>query len=307
MAKLSDVNFDALAQHYGLHTHLLDLTNDFRTALFFATCAYDENSDTYRPLTQGDIDKDSRSHFGCLFHAPNWTIDYLNGDSMFRLMAKLGPEGLAKPHGLQSGDLDGIAFQIGYQPLQRCDFQASYVFPMRGLPPLQEDWRFEKMRFRQTPELSRRVFEAMDGGAKVFPEEGITKLRDTLEDIRTCTLFSIDELEAAYEYDSIDRTVYPTVGNLRADLAGFTIRDGVVDVVDGVIEEDIPSSVLNTVNEQYNGMDLLERVGGEVRMKPDDREYLERRSVELFGEVVGNRYRLALIQIGDAIASPDSN
>lgn len=39
-AKLSDVNLDALAQHYGFATHLMDLTNDFKAALFFATCKY---------------------------------------------------------------------------------------------------------------------------------------------------------------------------------------------------------------------------------------------------------------------------
>ena len=37
---LSDISYKALAQHYGFETHLLDLTNDFRTALFFETCAY---------------------------------------------------------------------------------------------------------------------------------------------------------------------------------------------------------------------------------------------------------------------------
>lgn len=51
-AKLSDINIDALAQHYGFDTCLLDLTNDFRTALFFATCKYDYKSDSYRPLTK---------------------------------------------------------------------------------------------------------------------------------------------------------------------------------------------------------------------------------------------------------------
>ena len=56
-AKLSDVNFDALAQHYGLATHLMDLTNDFKAALFFATCKYVPQTDSYRPLTQEDIDK----------------------------------------------------------------------------------------------------------------------------------------------------------------------------------------------------------------------------------------------------------
>lgn len=51
MAKVSDVNFKAIAQHYGFSTHLLDLTNDVLTALFFATCYYDKVVRCYKPLT----------------------------------------------------------------------------------------------------------------------------------------------------------------------------------------------------------------------------------------------------------------
>ncbi|WP_270463055.1 FRG domain-containing protein [Bifidobacterium pseudocatenulatum] len=56
-AEISDINFDALAQHYGLATHLMDLTNDFKAALFFATCKYVPETDSYRPLTQGGRQK----------------------------------------------------------------------------------------------------------------------------------------------------------------------------------------------------------------------------------------------------------
>ena len=36
-AKLSDANYMALAQHYGFETLLLDITNNAKVALFFAT------------------------------------------------------------------------------------------------------------------------------------------------------------------------------------------------------------------------------------------------------------------------------
>lgn len=36
----SAVNYLALAQHYGIKTPLLDLTSNFKTALFFACCKY---------------------------------------------------------------------------------------------------------------------------------------------------------------------------------------------------------------------------------------------------------------------------
>ena len=76
-----------------------------------------------------------------------------------------------RPYTFYSGDLDGMAFQIGYQPLMRCHHQSGYIMPMMRGNCLQEDSRFEKMRFLQSEELSNQVFEMMDNGKKVFPNE----------------------------------------------------------------------------------------------------------------------------------------
>ena len=90
------------------------------------------------------------------------------------------PEKLRWPIQIDSGLLDGTAFQIGFQPLMRCHSQRGYLLPMRKDVPLQEDKRFEKLRFCQSPELSNKVFDMMKGGKKVFPYEGISKVRKLL-------------------------------------------------------------------------------------------------------------------------------
>ena len=78
-----------------------------------------------------------------------------------------------RPYTFYSGDLDGMAFQIGYQPLMRCHHQSGYIMPrMRG-KCLQEDSRFEKMRFLQSEELSNQVFEMMDNGKKYFQTRSV--------------------------------------------------------------------------------------------------------------------------------------
>lgn len=86
-----------------------------------------------------------------------------------------------------------MAFQIGYQPLMRCHHQSGYVYPLRYGIPLNEDRRFERMRFKQSVELSQRVFKMMDGGKKVFPQEGITEIRDILIQIQNTKRFSYDQ------------------------------------------------------------------------------------------------------------------
>lgn len=47
-----DVRYDAIAQHYGLKTDIVDLTTDIGVAAFFATHKYEQKSDTYYPKTE---------------------------------------------------------------------------------------------------------------------------------------------------------------------------------------------------------------------------------------------------------------
>ena len=49
------LNVLAIAQHYGLKTHLLDFTSDYDTATFFACCTYDRSRKAWRPLSESEI------------------------------------------------------------------------------------------------------------------------------------------------------------------------------------------------------------------------------------------------------------
>lgn len=292
-AKLSDVNLDALAQHYGFATHLMDLTNDFKAALFFATCKYVPEMDSYRPLTQADIDKNEDTRYGFIFHAPDWIIDYMNGGGF----AKWSFEHLH--HGnpmempdrnrrfyLQSGDMDGVALQIGYQPLQRCAHQSGYIYPMRNEKSLQENWHFEKLRFKHSVELSQQVYRMMDGGKKVFPNEGVTELHDYIERIKHSVVFAMDELQAVYDCDGVDKTIFPTIDDLKKALTGYTTSDGIVAIQDEPIVYDIPKELLDVVNSHYDGKDLLAAIGGMLHQKYPDQEYRKQRCIEIYGKLI---------------------
>lgn len=293
-AKLSDVNLDALAQHYGFPTHLLDLTNDFKAALFFATCKYVSKTDSFRPLTQADIDTSEDTKYGYIFHVPDWIIDYMNGggfnsSSIKHLHQLEGTEYIPAKRErffLQSGDMDGVALQIGYQPLQRCAHQSGYIYPMRNMKPLQEDWHFEKMRFKHSVELSKQVYDMMDGGKKVFPNEGITELRDYIERIKHSIVFSMDELQAVFACDGIDKTIFPTIDHLKKALDGYVTTDGVIAIQDDPITYDIPQDLLDRVNSHYDGKDLMETIGGMLHQKYPDQEYRKQRCIEIYGKLI---------------------
>ena len=62
-----DVLYDALAQHYGLETGWLDITNDFNVALFFATCCWKDGK--WEPLSKEQIE--TKNPYGMIFHMPS--------------------------------------------------------------------------------------------------------------------------------------------------------------------------------------------------------------------------------------------
>lgn len=70
-------NYLALAQHYGIKTPMMDLTSNFKTALFFACCKYQNGK--WQPLTKEDFErKEARSNvpingdsrYGIIYRSP---------------------------------------------------------------------------------------------------------------------------------------------------------------------------------------------------------------------------------------------
>lgn len=284
-AKVSEVNYKALAQHYGLDTYLLDLTNDFRIALFFATCKYEDGE--YRPLTEDDIKASERSKYGVIFQTPDWVADYMQprgAYKWYRNYEKIDKAELEKrdhPFVIDAGYMDGIAFQIGLQPFYRCHMQSGFVYPMKTEKPLQDNPRFEKIVFRQNPELSEQVFYMMHEGKDVYPDEGIAKGMDVIDKIKAGKVFSKDDLDCAYYLDDCDKEIFSAQESLRIALEryGYTIQN---DEVDYHFTQD----QLDHINSLYDNRDLLAPVGNMLHVLPEDKKFREERCREIYGKLI---------------------
>lgn len=177
------VLYEPLAQHYGIETKWLDITSDFDVAMFFATCKWDSDLKKWRPLTKEDTEKNEDTKYGVIFHIPGWRADE----------AKMWM-------GLLDNDYyicNNVILPIGYQPFMRCHSQHGYGICMEEPFPLQEDTSFEKLRFRHSEELSNYMYEKMEGGRKIYPQEGLNDFEDIIERIKHTTVFSKTAFEIA--------------------------------------------------------------------------------------------------------------
>lgn len=290
--KLSEVNYKALAQHYGFETFLLDLTNDIRNALFFATCKWEK--DHFEPLTQKDIYQSERSRYGVIYHTPDWKIDFMNGGNLLKLHSSYEKErDRNRPSIIDTGLWDGVAYQIGLQPFYRCYTQSGYVYPMKTIDDIRHNGEFERLRFPQTAEFSNYIFQMMDEGKRIYPEEGITKAMGVLEQMRGTLRFSEDDLLWAYEYDEGDKKEFPSIGQLRDALQSkevahliedaYGVANGQITISENEVEYHLSEDVINDINSFYNDKSFLAPIGEKMYIKPDAREYRKYRYRQIFG------------------------
>lgn len=248
---MSNINEKALAQHYGFETFLLDLTNDFMVALFFATCKYNWEKDCYEPLSNQDINQNEDTKYGVIFHAPNWRLDWNNVEANLKLMDKLVFEGQEiRGFPIDSGVYDEIAFKIGYQPFYRCSYQSGYVYPLKHGQALQENPVFEKLRFKQSEEFSHYIFELMDEGRKIYPNEGIGLLREQLKKIQETMEFTLDDIKEVYE-EEVDKNLFSNLEVFMDKLLQYEIEGKKVKIVEQ-IDYDINSPEFQQVNQMYD-------------------------------------------------------
>lgn len=155
----SDVNYLALAQHYGIKTNLLDITSDLMIALFFACTVYDTKLKQYRPLNNNDL---INSNYGVIYYRE--INPRLDEDRIF--INTINKNLTIDDIGIK--ETCSCIYPIGYQPFYRCSFQTGYYMPIHDGDLLSNDKRFTKIIFEHDVYLSKKIFEYMNKGLSIY-------------------------------------------------------------------------------------------------------------------------------------------
>ncbi|MBZ0184474.1 MAG: FRG domain-containing protein [Melioribacteraceae bacterium] len=159
------INLTGIAQHYGLHTDYLDITNNFDVACFFATCQYRDGE--YFPIR-------SMSKPGVIY----------------RINELLHVPFLAKE---QSSEVE--LEYLGWQPLTRPEQQRASVLRLKKNTNLDTVVGVEKYYFRHSPGQSKRIWRLFDKGKALFPDDSAAELANECKKLKS---FTKEQLEKAF-------------------------------------------------------------------------------------------------------------
>ena len=184
------VNYVTLAQHYGLTTEYLDITNSKWVAAFFACTGYDGKTDTYFP-----VGRDYGEGYGVMY-----MTDFEMGNP---------PEEFFEKNCV-----------IGYQYFARPTKQSSFGYRMERGEDFNNSLFFRKIFFRHDLQASKIVFEMSYRQKRFIPKDTLSMLARRIAESKVITR---DALILCWANFYSDRE--PAFLDSVCALQGLTIRE----------------------------------------------------------------------------------
>lgn len=194
------LNIEAIAQHYGFKTGLMDFSRSREVAMFFATCRYDSETESYSPLDEGA--------------AVLYTVDL---------------KGL-----IEHRKASAAFLPLGLEPLPRPEAQRALAVRLNPGENLNEMPWVTREAVEITRDLSKRYFDMFDGGAKLFPSDPFD---EHVRSIRKSKLLPLEALSLGIDLRLIPGHPQGVDGARSALLAGgHRVELCPMDVDPGIIQ-----------------------------------------------------------------------
>lgn len=211
--KYGDILYEAIAQHYGLKTSIIDVTSHIDTALFFAFCYYDYKMKKYFPYSKIE------QKYSILYYTSTGYIEFLNNKYVNKSA--------------------NIEIQpIGFQPFMRCSRQHGYALYTNIKDDLYRNPFFKKFRILHNNdfvEFSNYIYNIMEGGEKLFPADEGYYMQLLINKIDRLVEFSPIAFREAYR--KWDLPISKTQLSKKLNDYGIKIRNHIDYAVDSLLKE----------------------------------------------------------------------
>lgn len=159
------INLTGMAQHYGLHTNYLDITNNFDVASFFATSKYEDGK--YYPMS--NISKPG---------------------VIYKVM-----EVFLQPF-IKNSESQNIELEyLGWQPLLRPEQQRASVLKVEKNTNLDTVSSVKKYYFKHSISQSKKIWKQFDEGKLLFPNDSAA---DLANECKKLNAFTKEQLNKAF-------------------------------------------------------------------------------------------------------------
>ena len=201
-----------IAQHYGLKTQYLDITDDIEIALFFANTSFEGGE--FKPILESNIDK--YGEYAVLYHK----LDYPNPN-----FEKDGKMTFVRP--------------IGYQPFTRCHKQRGYFIDTNEFNKIQtfglaSNYGFTKYKFERDDKLTLELMKKFDYGKKIYPDESKDKVLKLIKKVNSIKEVTFNEIKEAKKI---------TIGEYRDDVIIKKLKELKINVMDNLNREELNEDI----------------------------------------------------------------
>lgn len=160
------LNLTGMAQHYGLHTNYLDITNNFDVACFFAACKFENRE--WKPLS--NISKP-----GIIYE-------------IFEMVL---------PPAFENKNNKELHLEyLGWQPLPRPEQQRASVLKVAKDTNLDKVSGVEKYYFKHSINQSKKIWKQFDEGKALFPNDSAADLANECVKLNS---FTSDQIQKAFD------------------------------------------------------------------------------------------------------------
>ena len=156
------VDFEGLAQHYGIPTRVFDFSNDLSTAAFFAVTSYDSKTESYTPYIPNENVK-LEDKYGVLYY-----------------------------YDVMIPNLDTNSRPLGMSFFNRPGAQSGYAYTLNDNKDLNLEPRVKKLFFKHDGYVSKMIYNNLAKGKLLFPTDSLCGKAKEICRFEKCSKMAFD-------------------------------------------------------------------------------------------------------------------